>query len=268
MRVFGLLLFMGLQSVALANEKVEEIIVSMGVKDGLSQALETFKPYEMKIDENDTSEVNELLLRHRRERIDLYEHYFSWGELMPDVVAGFESVYTKEEIESIYRFLRSAHGAKFFESLEDLEKANTSVLRARLQDYHPEFKRLNERHSKEFDRLIEKEAAKQNSLPKPEVDPDAPTSIGDIVRFMVATQNGEMIGYKVRPGRVDGLFEKSGFKEGDVVVSVNGLIVNEPNAVRDVYHMLKESRRVLAEVKRGGEFVDFVIDLDEIEGDE
>lgn len=268
MRVFGLLLFMGLQSVALANEQVEEIIVSMGVKDGLSQVLEAFKPYEMKIDENDTSEANVLLLRHKKEEADLYEHYFSWGELMPEVVAGFESVYTKEEIESIYRFLKSAHGAKFFKSLGDLEKANTSVLRARLQDYHPEFERLNERHAKELDRLIEKEAAKQNSLPKPEVDPDAPTSIGDIVRFMVATENGEMIGYKVGPGRKEGLFERSGFMEGDVLVSVNGLIVNEPNAVRDVYQMLKTSRRVLAEVKRGGEFVDFVIDLDEMESAE
>lgn len=77
-------------------------------------------------------------------------------------------------------------------------------------------------------------------------------SIGDVVRFMVATDNGQMIGYKVRPGRKRELFDQVGLKNDDIVVSVNGIEVNEPQKVREVYQALKTATEANLEVMRDG----------------
>lgn len=77
-------------------------------------------------------------------------------------------------------------------------------------------------------------------------------SIGDVVRFMVATEGGQMIGYKVRPGRKRELFDQVGLKNNDIVVSVNGIEVNEPQKVREVYQALKTATEANLEVMRDG----------------
>lgn len=77
-------------------------------------------------------------------------------------------------------------------------------------------------------------------------------NIGDVVRFMVATENGKMIGYKVRPGRKRELFDQVGLKTDDIVVSVNGIEVNEPQKVREVYQALKSATEANLQVMRDG----------------
>ncbi len=77
-------------------------------------------------------------------------------------------------------------------------------------------------------------------------------NIGDVVRFMVATENGKMIGYKVRPGRKRELFDQVGLRTDDIVVSVNGIEVNEPQKVREVYQALKNATEANLQVMRDG----------------
>lgn len=77
-------------------------------------------------------------------------------------------------------------------------------------------------------------------------------NIGDVVRFMVATENGRMIGYKVRPGRKRELFDQVGLQADDIVVSVNGIEVNEPQKVREVYQALKNATEANLQVMRDG----------------
>lgn len=77
-------------------------------------------------------------------------------------------------------------------------------------------------------------------------------NIGDVVRFMVATENGRMIGYKVRPGRKRELFDQVGLQTDDIVVSVNGIEVNEPQKVREVYQALKTATEANLQVMRDG----------------
>ena len=81
---------------------------------------------------------------------------------------------------------------------------------------------------------------------------DQARNIGDVVRFMVATENGKMVGYKVRPGRKRELFDQVGLKADDIVVSVNGIEVNEPQKVREVYQALKNATEANLQVMRDG----------------
>lgn len=78
------------------------------------------------------------------------------------------------------------------------------------------------------------------------------SNIGDVVRFMVATENGRMIGYRVRPGRKRELFDQVGLKSDDIVISVNGIEVNEPQKVREVYQTLKNATEANLQVMRDG----------------
>lgn len=87
-------------------------------------------------------------------------------------------------------------------------------------------------------------------------------NIGDVVRFMVATENGKMIGYKVRPGRKRELFDRVGLKTDDIVVSVNGIEVNEPQKVREVYQALKTATEANLEVLRDGTTQSIQITMD------
>jgi len=87
-------------------------------------------------------------------------------------------------------------------------------------------------------------------------------NIGDVVRFMVATDNGKMIGYKVRPGRQRELFDQVGLKTDDIVVSVNGIEVNEPQKVREVYQALKTATEANLEVLRDGTTLSIPITMD------
>ena len=87
-------------------------------------------------------------------------------------------------------------------------------------------------------------------------------NIGDVVRFMVATENGKMIGYKVRPGRQRELFDQVGLKTDDIVVSVNGIEVNEPQKVREVYQALKTATEANLEVLRDGTTQSIQITMD------
>ena len=96
---------------------------------------------------------------------------------------------------------------------------------------------------------------KKESVEKREVSRDQiaqAKSIGDVVRFMVATEDGQMVGYKVRPGRKRELFDQVGLKNNDIVVSVNGIEVNEPQKVREVYQALKTATEANLEVMRDG----------------
>ena len=72
------------------------------------------------------------------------------------------------------------------------------------------------------------------------------------MRFMVATEGGKMIGYKVRPGRKRELFDQVGLKNDDIVISVNGIEVNEPQKVREVYQALKTASEANLQVLRDG----------------
>ena len=97
------------------------------------------------------------------------------------------------------------------------------------------------------------------------VDPsakDAPKSINDVVRFSVYRKDGKMQGYRVRPGRNADLFKQAGLKTGDIVTSVNGIVVDDPRKIRSVYDSLKQTSDAQLEVVRDGSPVAITISLD------
>ncbi len=114
---------------------------------------------------------------------------------------------------------------------------------------------------------VEQEAP-QEIVEEPEpitttVNPEQiPRSINDVVRFSVYREDGQMIGYRVRPGRERELFDQVGLQTNDVVTSVNGIAVDDPRQVRAIYQELKTATSAQLTVLRDGQSIPISISLD------
>lgn len=89
-----------------------------------------------------------------------------------------------------------------------------------------------------------------------------PKSINEVIRFSVYREEGKMVGYRIRPGRDRELFEELGLKANDIVTSVNGVTVDDPQQIRKNYQALKTATEASLEILRGGEVVSINVSLD------
>lgn len=89
-----------------------------------------------------------------------------------------------------------------------------------------------------------------------------PKNIGDVVRFSVHREGGQMIGYRIRPGRDRELFNQVGLKADDIVTSVNGIEVNDPKQIRSVYKAMQTATQAQLTVLRDGQTHSITISLD------
>jgi len=93
---------------------------------------------------------------------------------------------------------------------------------------------------------------------------DVPQTISDVVRFSVERQEGKMIGFRIRPGRDQQLFESLGLQPNDIVTAVNGVKVDNPQALRDNYNDLKNANSADLEILRNGETIYINISVDAV----
>ena len=89
-----------------------------------------------------------------------------------------------------------------------------------------------------------------------------PKSVGDVVRFSVHREGGKMVGYRIRPGKDRELFEQLGLQTNDIVISVNGIDVDDPKKIRSVYKEVKSAPEALLTVLRDGQTFSINISLD------
>lgn len=87
-----------------------------------------------------------------------------------------------------------------------------------------------------------------------------------LIKFSMARQAGEVIGYKIRPGRERKLFERLGLQANDIVVAVNGLSLDSSAKAMQVYRGLRGTRSATLDILRGGKPLNLSIDLQQLEG--
>lgn len=99
MRILGWVVFGLLAIPVYANEKVERIIDAMGVQEELELAFSEFKPHQQDFSQVEGGEVTLLSKRHQEEDLALFEKYFSWESLQPELVLSFETIYTLKKFQ-------------------------------------------------------------------------------------------------------------------------------------------------------------------------
>ncbi len=63
-------------------------------------------------------------------------------------------------------------------------------------------------------------------------------------------EDGEMVGLQLTDLKPDGIYDKLGFLDGDVVTSINGQKIDSPSSSQDLFKALREGESLEAEVLR------------------
>jgi general secretion pathway protein C len=115
--------------------------------------------------------------------------------------------------------------------------------------------------------------AMPSPLPQPpqqgslrEVIGDNASRLTDIMRPVPHVQEGQIVGFRLNPGRDRGAFEALGFQPGDVVTDINGTVLDDPSQALQIYQALGESSQANVTVLRDGVPQVIVIDTSQLQG--
>jgi general secretion pathway protein C len=86
----------------------------------------------------------------------------------------------------------------------------------------------------------------------------------DVVRLAAHVQEGQLIGFRVTPGRDRAAFEALGLKPGDVVTDINGTVLDDPSRGFQIFQALGESAQANVTVLRDGVPQVIVIDTSQL----
>jgi general secretion pathway protein C len=93
-----------------------------------------------------------------------------------------------------------------------------------------------------------------------------PTNFIDFISISPHRPNGQLLGYRVRPGKDPSLFKEAGLIAGDVITEINGLDLTSPQQALEAMNMLKNIESLQMTVQRRDDLM--TINLDLPEGDE
>ncbi len=98
-----------------------------------------------------------------------------------------------------------------------------------------------------------------------EVISENATRLTDIVRIAPHVQEGQVIGFRVNPGRDRASFEALGLRQGDVVTDINGTVLDDPSQGLQVFQSLGEATQANVTVLRDGVPQVLVIDTTQLQ---
>jgi len=98
-----------------------------------------------------------------------------------------------------------------------------------------------------------------------EVISENATRLTEIVRLAPHVQEGQVVGFRVQPGRDRATFDKLGLAPGDVVTDINGTVLDDASQGIQVFQSLGESTQANVTVLRDGVPQVIVIDTSQLQ---
>lgn len=131
----------------------------------------------------------------------------------------------------------------------------------------------------EANRKRERQAARQ---PREDDEPDSrrlsdealdvtetlrgnPANFTDFISISPKTEDGQLVGYQVKPGKDPALFESAGLQAGDVIAQINGLDLTDLQQSQEALSELRNSQTIELTIIRDGEYATIYLDLPEPE---
>jgi general secretion pathway protein C len=105
----------------------------------------------------------------------------------------------------------------------------------------------------------------QAQPPLREVLSENAARLQDIIRPAPHVQEGQIVGFRVNPGRDRAAFEALGFQPGDVVTDVNGTVLDDVSQGLQIFQSLGESTQANVTVLRDGVPQVIVIDTTQLQ---
>jgi general secretion pathway protein C len=91
-----------------------------------------------------------------------------------------------------------------------------------------------------------------------------PTAFAEIVRPQPVFANGVQRGYRVYPGRNRQQFAKLGLQPGDLVLSINGTPLDDPQRGMEIFNTIGTSDRVNVTIERNGQSQELTLNTAQI----
>jgi len=98
-----------------------------------------------------------------------------------------------------------------------------------------------------------------------EVISENATRFSDIIRPAPHVQEGQIVGFRVNPGRDRAAFEALGFQPGDVVTDINGTVLDDVSQGLQIFQSLGEATQANVTVLRNGVPQVLVIDTTQLQ---
>ena len=77
-------------------------------------------------------------------------------------------------------------------------------------------------------------------------------TLSDVVAMSIYREGGQVVGYKIRPGRDAEKFRSLGLQTDDIVTAINGMPLTNPAKIMEVYKSMGNTTSASLEIKRGG----------------
>ncbi|MDF0534578.1 type II secretion system protein GspC [Shewanella yunxiaonensis] len=88
-----------------------------------------------------------------------------------------------------------------------------------------------------------------------------PGKISDYLAISPVQQDGQMLGYRINPGKNPELFQKAGFKANDLAKAINGYDLTEMSQALDIMGQLSDLTDITVTVERDGQLVEIMFSL-------
>lgn len=88
-----------------------------------------------------------------------------------------------------------------------------------------------------------------------------PMKFFDYVRVSPQHRNGQLVGYRLMPGRDPALFNRLGLQQNDLAVEINGIALNDMQQAMNVISALRDASEASIKVERDGEVRDILFSL-------
>ena len=88
-----------------------------------------------------------------------------------------------------------------------------------------------------------------------------PAKIADYLRISPQRANGQLMGYRLNPGKDPEFFKSSGLRAGDIAVQMNGLDLTSPQEASNALKALRTESEITLLVDRGGELTEILFSI-------
>ncbi|WP_414829015.1 type II secretion system protein GspC [Alteromonas sp. H39] len=92
-----------------------------------------------------------------------------------------------------------------------------------------------------------------------------PANFTDYISISPKTEDGQLLGYQVKPGKDPALFESAGLQAGDVIAQINGLDLTDLQQSQEALSELRNSQTIELTIIREGAYATIYLDLPEPE---
>jgi general secretion pathway protein C len=88
-----------------------------------------------------------------------------------------------------------------------------------------------------------------------------PMKFFDYVRVTPHRPNGQMMGYRLMPGKDPSLFTQLGLQPNDLAVEINGIALNDMQQAMNAINELRDAKEAAIKIERDGEVRDILVSL-------